>query len=341
MSKANRKPDPSGPPAQATSRVVAIVKLAIAGLVICAIAFTIAVVDRDGSVSETQADIFDTAFGPKPNQVRFNEALESMGHTEPQVFDLNGNNVYFSVQYEDQNPGDVMRRYQEAFVRRGLNDKVYNTLEEAAGDEGLKTRLTGGITPVKVGADRIVMGGMMTRNIALHPDDLRGDLMAVDDMELFRGHRWIEIFRQSGSDRTTVLAAWSDDDFSYEKMLPSDERLAEGRSVDPDVPSCPGCTRVNHFADKNDPGGYRSNIFVTNMGHHQMVDFYRQAMQRRGWSETEFQRAHEKIRQAVEYDGDAMEKLRFEKHERNLEIFVFPLEQGEIAVQTVLWEQLD
>lgn len=323
--------------------VVAIAKIACSIAVIWMVAFVITVFDGDGAISESQADIFDFSFGQKPNQVRFNEALESMGHPEPQVFDLNGNIVNFSVNYRNERPVDVARRYQEQFVDRGLNDRVYNSLGPATSQDRLLTRLTGGITPIEVSPDRIVMAGMMTDNIALEPDDLWGDLMSTDELDLFRGHRWIEILRDPDASKTTVLASWSDD-FSYEKMLPEDgQRRAgtTGRSFDPDVPACPGCTRIHHFADKQDPKGYRSNIFVTTMGQDQMIDFYRRAMSQRGWTLSETQEAHEKIQQFVTHGADAMKKLRFEKDEQYLQIFAYPLEDREIAVQTVLWQQLE
>ncbi len=322
---------------------IALLKIGCAAVVICLIGFSIAVFEKDGTVAESQADVFDFSFGQKPNQVRFHESLESMGHPEPQVFDLNGNLIHFSVNYLPYDPPEIMRRYQETFVHKGLNDRIYDTVDSQSYTESLEARMTGGITPVEIGPQRIIMAGMLTHNRALDVDDLTGDLLQVRDMDRFRGYRWIEILREPGADQSTVLASWSDEDFSYEKMLPeyNNRPGIHGRSVDPDVPSCPGCTRVNHFADKKDSRGYRSNIFVTSMGREQMVSFYHRAMIQRGWQETEFQQAQEKLQRSIPYSGDKMKKLSFEDGERHLKIFVFPLDSGEIAVQTVLWEQLE
>lgn len=324
------------------SFLVALLKVGVAGAVICLIAFSIAVFDKDGSVTESQADIFDFSFGQKPNQVRFTQALDSMGHPEPQVFDLNGNHVHFSVNYMSADPPEVMRRYQEAFVAEQLNDQIFDTVDAESVEKSLNARLTGGITPVEIGPDRIVMAGMLTRNRALDVEDLAGDLIGVPDMDLFRGHRWIEIFREPGAQQSTVLASWSDEDFSYEKMLVDDQRShVEGRSFDPDVPACPGCTRVNHFADLEDPRGYRSNIFVTSMAQPQMAHFYHQAMTQRGWEETKLQKAHEQIGELTSFGRDGMKKLSFKDGDRRLQIFIYPLDSQEIAVQTVLWDQLE
>ena len=320
-------------------------KLAVAGAVICAIALTFVVLDVGGEVRESQADIFDFGFGPKPNQVRFQESLSAMGHPEPQVFDLNGNIIHFSVSYHDGSPHDVMRRYQEDFVNRGLNDRVFLDLAPRDEEQRMVTRLTGGLAPIDIAENKVVMGGMLTKNKALTEDHLlTEELIRSGPLERFRGHRWVEIYRQPGSSKTTAIASWSDENFSYARMLDdarTEQPLVSGQ-FDSEIPACPGCTQVNSFADLKDRKGYASKVFVTSMSADQMFHFYLQAMRQRGWIRHESQEVYDLLQKTGLHAGSDLKKLSFrDADDRGVEILILPMEQGQIAIQTILWEELE
>ena len=327
---------------------VGALKLVFAGAIIWGIAFGITVVDIGGSVSESHADIF--TWGGPSNQERFTDSLESLGHPEPQVFDLNGNIVYQSVNHRTEDPVRVMRRYQREFANRGLNDEIYENPDLQAINDSTMTRMTGGVAPVRVNEDRIVLGGMLTKHEAESEEELLDELdterlTSLYDLrkdDVFSSHRWIEIFQEDGSDQTTVLALWSEEGFSYDKMVPQNDRSGGSySSTDTEVPACPGCTRVNHFADKKDERGYRTNIFTTPSTSEEMVRFYRRAMRQRGWEETRFHQMQQYLSRHVDFEGGEMEKLSFEKGEQDLDVFVYPHSDRDVAVQTVFWEKGD
>lgn len=342
MNHDESKPTPTDPIERLEQASWVGMKLLGAGAVVAAIAFAVAIVGEDGLGSVLHADIFDISPGAAPDQQQFEDALRSLGHDDPQTYELNGNIVHFSVDYTREDPRRVARRYQEEFVRQNINDRVYDSLAPDAAAELREARLTGQIAPVRLSSDRVVMGGMITENRATDPDELIEQLGSVDDAnELFRSHRWVEIVDDPQSAYTKVLATWSDDDFSFENMLPgaTDAKAsANNPGADPEVPACPGCTRVNQFNDLNEGRGYRSNIFVSPAQLQDVLGFYRRAMQRRGWQESDFQGVHDELREVVDYQGDELRVLSFERDDEKLEIFAYPLEDRNIAVHTAYWE---
>ncbi len=342
MSTPQRHLPGSEGPGRLHSALWAVAKLAMAGAIIAAMAFGVAVIGQQGSVSESHAIIYDLGFAPEPDQKQFSDALKSLGHDDPQVFDINGNTVHFSVDYRRERPDRIAERYQREFVNRNINDRMYNSMNPSEGEELLTARMTGQVAPVRKSDNRIVMGGMLTRNKATDRRELIQEFQSAEhEDDLFGAHRWVEIFREPGDEYATVLATWSNDDFSYEKMLPGNEyrdQSVTNRGADPDVPACPGCVRVNQFSDLEDPRGYRSSIFVTDARGDEMIDFYRRVMLNRGWSISDMQHSHEQIGEAVNFAGDRADRLHLENDEHRLEIFAYGLGDGSVAIQTALWD---
>lgn len=323
---------------------VAVMKMAAAGLVVWGVGFGITVVDVGGPIAESHADIF-SAWGGPSNEQRFDDALESLGHDEPRVYELNGNLINFSVDYRRERPVEVAREYQREFAERGLSDETYDSFDLEAIAASKETRLTGGIGPIRMDNNRIILGGMLTQNRAESREELLEEVTEVDDWtpeEIFDAHRWIEVFREPGDSRTTVLATWSDGDFSYDKMLGGNDRKADTyRGAESEIPACPGCTRVNQFADRDDPRGYRTNLYIASATEQEMIEFYEQAMRSRGWEEAEVQEAQRRLDDHVNYGDQQMEQINFERDEQRVDIFVYPHDDRDVAVQTVFWDDLE
>lgn len=323
-----------------TKTLLSLLKITGAALVIWAVGWAVVVLDSHGTVSDSQADIVDFGFGPASPHQRFGKALERLGHDEPQALELNGNTVYFSVNYAKQPPRQLMERYQREFVAQRVNDRAYGAPEADRGnddDERMSTALTGGVVPQLVSRDYVTMGGMTMNG---EPTDslevIRRYRPDFNEAQMFSGHRYIEMFNQPGRRGTTVLASWSDDEFDYAKMVPGQQR--EGLSVDVDVPACPGCTRVNRLRDLDRDRFYEANIFVTSRPHEQLEQFYQSALARRGWRQRSSNASLSNIQNTVDFTSDDSTVVSFDRpeadDERILTILIYSVGQGQTAVHT-------
>ena len=122
-------------------------------------------------VRESQADIFAMSFGAPSNTEKFGGALERLGHEPPRVYRANENALFFSTtQFLNKRPNEVLREYQEEFVRQGLNARVYttpvsnlarqNTPEASAEINELQdAAMAGEVIPYMVDNDSMSMGG--------------------------------------------------------------------------------------------------------------------------------------------------------------------------------------
>lgn len=123
------------------------------------------------TVKESQADIFALSFGPATNTEKFGSALEMLGHEPPRVYRVNENAVFFSTAlHHNRRPNDVLREYQEEFVRQGLNSEVHSLpVSDLAklGTPGAnqkieaieKAAMSGEIIPYVVDGKTLAMGG--------------------------------------------------------------------------------------------------------------------------------------------------------------------------------------
>ncbi len=319
--------------------LTALLKIAAAALVIVGIAVAVVVTGPDGKVADSQADIYDLGlgFGRPGIQKRFGKALEQLGHDKPQAYDLDGNTIYFSVNYVDARPREVMRRYQEEFTLQGVNDRAYDDLDPDQADERLFTALSGGVVPQVISDDYITMGGMTMNGRATTPEEVIEQYNPTyDESQMFRGHRWVEMFWEPARHKTTVLASWSDDHFDYAKMVPG--KANKGLSVDRDVPACPGCTRVNRMRDLDHKRLYSSNIFVSTDSPKQLLQFYHRAMSARGWKRRRSNAPLHQVQQMVGFAGNQTSVLSFHRPDpddkRILTIVIFPMGHGQTAVHT-------
>ena len=320
-----------------TRALIGMIKVSAAVLLVATVGYLTVILDHRGEVAPANADILDLFGGPRDSSAQFVRSLDRLGHDTPQTYDLNGNVIHFSVNYLSNEPRDVVSLYQREFRRAGINEGIYTDLSPEKADERHLEALTGGIVPTLITDDKIVMGGMITRG---KPKDfidiLRVYSPEMDAQDFFVGHRYIEAFRDPGSNLTTVISSWSDEGFDYGKMFPG-RYHARDFSVDQRVPSCPGCVRLNRFADLNaEPSPYESNIFSTTFSEEQISEFYLHAMTARGWELMEEARGLDHVLGLAFEEESHPKNLRFSKEEKVLTILV-QAESGDATyVQTMM-----
>ncbi len=245
---------------------------------IVAIAALIAALGGNAAIEPSRADILDFS-GAVEDQRAFRQALDSMGHGAPETYVVNGNQIRLSTARHDVPPRRALAHYQQAFVRRGLNDEAYTELSTTESLQRTRTGLTGGLVPSIVSPDQVVMRGAIT---GAGQTDYRSlldlDFQAEDGSgmaELFEGFRWVELRKNPGTSGTKAVAIWSGEEFDYDRMFP--EKLEErARRADPDLPVCPNCQLVNQFADPDRPDRSEAYLFVSEREPASLEHFYEQ-----------------------------------------------------------------
>lgn len=323
-------------PSLKSSAVVA-AKLALAGASIVGIAWVVGVYQPDGSVKESRADILDLSLIPRSEEARFNDALEHMGHDAPQTMSINGNVVHFSVATHRKRPVQLMKEYQEEFVYQGLNKHVYTGQNyDKYFNDFWVDGFTGGLVPQMVTEDYASLGGLQSADGIDDEKDLwNAAFDKPKPYEIFKGHRFVEMFWNKHTRRSTVTATWSDRNFDYRKMVPGNPEVSD-LDVDTRVPACPGCTRLNSTNDLDPERNYGSNVYETGRSHRQTLEYYRDAMRRRGWIETDASLTFQAVREFVRFRGDDADMLQFTKNGEFLTITIFPSETGKTTVHTVI-----
>lgn len=254
-----------------------------ASALLCAALWATVWTPGDG-VAPSNADIVDLFSHEETTTQKFQRALDHLGHEPPRAFDINGNTVYFSVNYLDKSPVEVLKRYQDEFVYQGINQKSYPTLASANSQQARKDMLTGGIVPSKVSPGYVAMGGGLAENGARADAELArlGRQLASGQLQKkFRAYRHIEAFREPDARFTTVVASWSDESFDYRKML-AGSRVA-GQKGDPQVPACPGCTRLQRFEDLDPQSEHVDYVYAGPMELAKTLAFYERVLSERGW----------------------------------------------------------
>lgn len=320
------------------STVLVAGKLFLTGLLICAIAAAFGVLQFDGTVSDSRADILDLSFVNLSNSARFARGLDELGHDRPQSFSINGNVVHFSVNYSRKRPFQLMKEYQEEFVRQGINTKVWDEYAVRDNPDGMVfDAMTGGVVPTGVSSDYVALGGVVPANEARDEASLLE--LAIDRTpanKIFTGHHYVEMFWDRNRRESTVTATWSDDEFDYAKIIGGIPTDGEDVDVDSEVPACPGCERLNRMRDLDPARSYSSNIYVGGRNQGELVDFYRRAMAQRGWDETDSSVTLNTARPYIEFTGDEASLLQFSRGSRFLTIVAYPDEHGETTVHTVM-----
>ncbi len=91
----------------------------------------------------------------------------------------------------------------------------------------------------------------------------------------------MEAFREPDARWTTVVATWSDESFDYRKMV-AGSRVG-GQRVDPMVPACPGCTRLQRFEDLDPSSGHVDYAYIGPVSLQKTLTFYDRVLPERGW----------------------------------------------------------
>jgi len=105
---------------------IIVLKLGVAGASLVAIAAAVVLIEPDGGVEEGRALVWDMGVFEQTSTQKFAGSLKHLGHHPPEVYDYNGNEVYFSRKASSKSPDALMKEYQRTFVERGLNDKIYD-----------------------------------------------------------------------------------------------------------------------------------------------------------------------------------------------------------------------
>jgi hypothetical protein len=318
-------------------------KLALAGAIICAIGWSFVVYQPDGTVRESEADILDLSFVELSEEARFARGLDELGHDEPQTFDINGNAVNFSINYSSKRPTQLAKEYQEELVYQGLNEKVWPLGTTFGSDPDMAmAAMTGSVVPLKIDDNSAVLGGVMPAGEVNEDNDFIKLLESdnPDDRRIFTGHRVIRMLWDKKKLRSTVTATWGSDEFDYRKMAgvteTSKRKSRSELNVDTEVPSCPGCSRLNRVRDLDPSRNYSSNIFSGPHDKAKSLDFYRKAMVSRGWRETDSSRTFNAARPYIEFQGSDASMVQFAKNARFLTVMGFPGRDGETVIHTTI-----
>ncbi|MEZ4460812.1 MAG: hypothetical protein R3E66_13990 [bacterium] len=310
-------------------------KLALSGATVAAIAFAFGVFDHTGEVATSDADILALNFGDRTSTEKFVAGLKELGHDAPQVYNLNGNQVFFSSAIQDGEPLEVMERYQREFYEQGLNPAIYTDINDDNADEMFKTSVSGGVVPLVVSPDNILLGGMESTGPTKTYDDLMKNFeknKGKAPWKLFDAHRYIEINRDG--EKTLVTSSWSDKGFDYAKMIPG-AKITD-TNTDVEVPSCPGCLRLTNFSDQGGKSTYRNNVFWGTADVAQQAKFYDQAMLARGWEPTESTQIMDKLNGLVEFEGQDGVMREYVRNGEHMQVLALPDPQGGTMTHTVV-----
>ncbi len=328
-------------------------KLAIAGASLVAIGWGVVTFYPSAVVvKESEAEISWNFQFERDSTQKFAETLQALGHDRPRSYDFNGNTVFFSSKETTQSPQEVLREYQQQFTRNGINERPYLETSEDGGprdeedseeyfkltrERGLAS-LSGQLVPSVITPNHVAMGGGIidgspsTCAQAEKILEQKASEGVVNFEELFRGYRSIEATRDENDTHTQVTASWSDDKLDIRKHYPAnDSDFFIAATPDPNVPSCPGCTRINRFAGQGEEKAYVTNVFRSPQHQDSVLSFYLESMANRGWQETE---ASAVTRQALEHTtlrDNPTQAVQLVRGEEFITVSVDPNDQGSLV----------
>jgi hypothetical protein len=331
----------------------ALTKLGIAGASLVAIGWSvITFYPTKGGVKETEADIVSMVTFKRTSTQQFALALDALGHDRPRSYDYNGNKVFFSSRTTTQSPEQVLREYQEFFTRRGINERPYyeaspdggprpgendETYQALVEERGL-AMLSGQLVPSIITPNYVAMGGGIIegepRTCAEAAEILERQVAngIPHFNDVFRGFRGIEAMRSEDGRHTHVTASWSESNYDMDKHIPRDTRAkVRGTNPDPELPSCPGCERLQRFAGEGKEKDYVTNVFLSPQHHSSVASFYLQAMQARGWKETDSSQFSRDILNMTVYRDLPATSLQLVRGNEFLNIVVEPTDQGTLV----------
>ncbi len=159
----------------------ALLKVGASLLTICGIGWgiiTLSPSDSDTSehvmeVKESRADVLWPLVSAPSHTQRFASALGDLGHEPPRVYDLNGNEVFFSTRTTHKMPDELVAEYQRKFVEQGINTKMRMTsplsVSQLDPNEAVNTRfdelaeasMNGEVLPMRVSKQYMMMSGLL------------------------------------------------------------------------------------------------------------------------------------------------------------------------------------
>lgn len=290
-------------------QLVNLAKLGFAGATIFGIAWTITVQDTDGDVQEAQADIATYTTTEALLGGSFGKTMEASG-MKPRPYEMNGNQVFFAVEYVKQDPEEVLDYYQEQFVAAGINErkftevpeaKFHRSIQDLTNPKGQKMSeeeveynealLTGGVVPLTQRDGYVAMGGMVPRESHARVNELVEDWASNDSRNLFRqmdGFRFIDAQQWPGQIGSRVTSVWADSDFDAEKMAQPQKNA--GPPV-LETPICLGCNVGMQMRSLDKSERFRIGHFYSNRQKDDLLSFYRTAMKNRGYDSGQAQTA--------------------------------------------------
>ncbi len=326
-------------------------KLAGAGATIVAFAWGFLIMNPQGDVNTSQADIIDLELiAPQTNTQKFVAALDTLGHEKPRVYDYNGTQVFFSTRTTTDKPRDLIQEYQETFVTHGVNSQVWGVTPDAellddpekldAHARRQRNKIVSGEIQVIYHHDNhVIMSGAVLdvplMGIPRHPET--GEPVVQDFQKIFKMHRYIEAEWNPVTQHTTVTASWSDEHFDITKTLPADqqdpETRAQNNSPDLEIPACVACTRLTRFAAVAHDKPYVTQVFSSTESTERVANFYRDAMTSKGWRKMPGDTLKERLSDPEQRKA---EFLQFQRNGRFVSITIHPAEQGQGSMITTM-----
>ena len=329
------------------SLITAFLKLAISGLAIASIGGLVLVLSDDGDVAEAQADLTNLHPASVLQHGNFGRVMEESG-LKAEPYDYNGNLVYFAHGESNLTPEELADYFQKQFVRAGINSRVYDSadftdldpselvpqydsMEELLGNHLLpeqmeqgRARLNGEVVPMHSSPRSMMMSGIIPHKKAQDGLELvaqleaQSDSRGVDLERRINGFRFLEATYDERTGRSNLTATWSDHGFDPKKI----SEPKANHSMELELPPCIGCDRTTRIAAlEREP--FVVNQFTTSAGTHNVVDFYRDTMPRRGWQTTANTDMMDEIAYHIpELQNPTGEVVNFERDGHFINIFV-------------------
>lgn len=334
-----------------------VLKLGLAGAVICAIWFLALTQDPVEPVGEVAPAHADVNWFQGKDGGEFTRAMASLG-LKPRPYDLNGNVIYFASGTADKTPTEIEGIVQDTLVQYGVNSKDYSK-EPAMGTEVGAWQMPkdpnaqadwdafqANIDKTRGGRDAMMNGEVITtirepsfvRMVGVDWNQSVDEVVermksesadATPDLapkSLMGGYKFVEAMYDPGSGKTDITAVWTGKEFDARKM---DNTAFVQQEADPNVPACIGCTRDFRMQalDKDEP--LRANKWHTLSSPKTTYDFYVKAMSQRGWriskSQDILDKAAEIVPQLAAIQGKI---LNLEKDGKTMQIAFVPDGQG-------------
>lgn len=307
------------------------------------------------ALPNAHADITDFGWmAPASHTEKFVNTLDRLGHEKPRTYNYNGTEVFFSVNTSKKTPRELFLDYQQEFVRQGVNDKVYpagslsafkRQSPEERGEQSLsraRALLTGNMIPLHLESDGFVLGGATIKGNPKSAEEL--EKMHFDTSkpivpfhELFGAHHYVQADWDPLNKITTVTASWGDENFDAHLALPKEwGGTPEKSPPDTEVPTCIGCERLSRFAGIANERPYVYQIFKARQSAQAILNFYEQALTRRGWAQTDTSRITQKALKYTIYSNVPYTLVQYARNREFVTIGVDTEHSPDIYVSTFL-----